>query len=83
MSVSPQQIKAARLLLDWTPERLADEAGVAVGAVSVVEGDDSAISADDMSIVASALEAAGIEFIGSAEGGPGVTLRKDAGSARP
>ena len=79
MSVSRQQIKAARLLLDWTAERLADEAGIEVETVRGVESDDSAVSADDMSLIVTALEAVGIEFIEKDEGGPGVTLRKDAG----
>jgi len=78
--LTPQQSKAARAMLGWSREELADKAGVSAGTVVGFEllGADSKVST--VHKLTRAFEAAGIEFIedgvASLNGGPGLRLRK-------
>lgn len=75
--ISSAQIKAARALLGWTAQELADvsEVGVAtIRRMEVMEGVPSG-NTKTLSAIQAALEEAGIEFIGSPNDSPGVRLR--------
>ena len=69
------QIRAARSLIRWRAEDLAQESSVGVATIrraELAEGPTALTAANDQAIRRT-LEAAGIEFDG---GGPGVRLRK-------
>jgi transcriptional regulator with XRE-family HTH domain len=75
--ISPAQLRAARALLDWTRDDLADKSGVAaVTAIGFEHGrTDPKIST--LYKWRRALEAAGVAFIDETEtDGPGVRLKK-------
>ncbi len=75
--ISVDQCRAARALLDWTAQKLADKAGVGVATVRRYEAGAS-IAEPTMAAIEGALSLAGIAFIGSgepsSEGGEGVRL---------
>jgi transcriptional regulator with XRE-family HTH domain len=71
------QCRAARGLLDWSAQDLADAAHVGVATVRRFEG-GAAIQPQSLSTIRSAFEAAGITFVADGEvsrsGGEGVRL---------
>ena len=74
------QIRAARSLIRWSAQDLAERALLSVATIRRAELTDSETSmtaANDLA-VRRALEAAGVEFIEENGGGPGVRLRKPA-----
>ena len=71
MTITNQQLRAGRALLQWTQERLAQAVGVS--ALSVIRAEDGSMSPVRNRIVA-ALEAAGIEFLQEEDGRIGVRL---------
>ena len=77
LKVSVRQIKAARALLAWSQDRLAEASGVSVPTIKRLEAQDGPIGgrSDTESKIRAALEFAGIEFIVENGGGPGVRLR--------
>jgi transcriptional regulator with XRE-family HTH domain len=67
------QIRAARALLNWSQERLAEEAGVGVTSIRDIESQRRPTDTGVMRQLHQAFENAGVKFIsGAAEGGPGV-----------
>lgn len=83
--ISIAQLRAARALLRWTAQDLADAAGVGVATLrrmEVMEGVPSGQVRTLMAIKA-ALESAGIEFIGTPDDKPGVRLVKPAPAKTP
>ena len=80
MMISVEQIKAARMLLRLSVFELADLAGVSSSTIKRLESltDDTMPRADTASKVQAALEAQGIEFLGSADDSPGVRLHRRA-----
>jgi transcriptional regulator with XRE-family HTH domain len=78
ITLTPAQCRAARGLLAWTQQQLADAAQVGVVTVLQFElGKTRPIRATIAAILA-ALEAAGIVFIDENGGGPGVRLKGSA-----
>jgi transcriptional regulator with XRE-family HTH domain len=74
-TIIPAQIRAARALVNWSQEKLADAAGVALTSVRDLEGEKRASESGTSANVRGALENAGVEFLaGSPDGGPGVRL---------
>ena len=73
-----EQIKAARSLLDWDQKELAIRANVGITTVKRLEARSGVVGGtmDTVVRLKSALEAAGIEFIGDPGDGPGVRLWK-------
>ena len=72
------QIRAARSLVRWRAEDLAQQSAVGVATIrraELAEGETSMTTANDLA-VRHALEAAGVEFIDENGGGPGVRLKK-------
>jgi transcriptional regulator with XRE-family HTH domain len=76
--LTSSQCRAARGLLDWNQQELADRAGVSVVTVRQLEGEVTAPRRSTIAVVRAALEKAGVEFIDENGGGPGVRLRKRA-----
>jgi len=76
--ITGAQIRAARALLRWTAERLADSARVGLSTVRRAEAEDGAppITDANLTMIQITLEKAGIEFIPMNGGGVGVRFRK-------
>ncbi|WP_427026570.1 helix-turn-helix domain-containing protein (plasmid) [Aureimonas ureilytica] len=73
--LTPAHMKAARALLDWTQDRLAQESGLAASTIKRLEnGGLERASLENIDRVSGALSAAGIEFFNGGE--PGVRLRR-------
>lgn len=75
--VSIRQIKAARALLAWSQDHLAETSGVSAPTIKRLEAQDGPLGGrlDTELKIRAALEAAGIEFIDENGGGLGVRLR--------
>lgn len=75
--VSIEQVKAARALLRWSQNDLAEKSGVSIPTVKRLEAATGEIGgrADTIAAIRSALESAGVEFIAENGGGAGVRLR--------
>src|ERR1700736_4433013 len=78
LSITSEQVRAARALLRWEQRDLAEASGVSLPSVKRLETQPGELVAQERTIVElrKALEAAGIEFIAENGGGPGVRLRK-------
>jgi transcriptional regulator with XRE-family HTH domain len=76
LKISSSQIKAARSLLNWSAQDLAEESGVGVATIRRFEGSKGIDSASIKSLnaVKVCFEAAGIEFLGEPQKNPGVML---------
>lgn len=70
------QIRAARTALGWTTSQLADRAGVATRTVLRLEASQGVPGANSSTLhkIQNALEAAGIEFIGTPNDAPGIRI---------
>ncbi len=78
--ITPATCRAARGLVDWTQDRLAQEAGVGITTLRTFEKGVSKPVAQNLAALQRTLETAGIEFIPENGGGVGVRLSK-AGTA--
>jgi transcriptional regulator with XRE-family HTH domain len=76
--ITSDQIRAARALLKWSAEDLANKAGVGIATVRRFELDKGVPSGQVriLGALKATLEAGGIEFIGTPEDRPGVRLNK-------
>jgi transcriptional regulator with XRE-family HTH domain len=74
--ISSRQIKAARALLGWKGQDLADKSGVGVATLRRYEAQDGIPNANKfvLKAIKSCLEEAGIEFSGNPVKSPGVSL---------
>lgn len=72
------QLRAARMSLRLTVHDLARSSAVSVSTIKRAEADDGvpSISARNMLTLKTALEAAGIEFIGSPDDAPGIRIHR-------
>jgi transcriptional regulator with XRE-family HTH domain len=70
------QIRAARAALAWPAQTLAERSGVGLRTIMRLEASDDLLSgrAKTLQDIQSALEAAGIEFIGSPNDRPGIRI---------
>jgi ribosome-binding protein aMBF1 (putative translation factor) len=77
-NITSAQIRAARALLRWSAEELAEKAILGVATIRRAEATDGPIqmTASNLASVRAALENAGVEFIPANGSGPGVRLRK-------
>jgi transcriptional regulator with XRE-family HTH domain len=75
-AITPEQSRAARGLLDWSRDQLAERSGVAKRTLVRFEASEGDTRQSTLAAVRSVLEAAGVEFIAENGGGPGVRLRK-------
>jgi transcriptional regulator with XRE-family HTH domain len=70
------QCRAARGLLAWSQQDLAEAAGIGIVTVHQLEAGTSEPRRATLQVIRSAFEAAGVEFIDENGGGPGVRLKK-------
>jgi ribosome-binding protein aMBF1 (putative translation factor) len=78
VTITPEQVKAARQLLGWSVLKLASCVGVSESAVRLFESGVN-LALLDLDAVRTVVEAAGVEFIAENGEGPGVRLRKRSG----
>jgi transcriptional regulator with XRE-family HTH domain len=74
--MTPAQCRAARALLGITQTKLARLAQLGLSTIVDFERDRRQISPDAAIAIRTALELAGVEFIGEDGGGPGLRLKK-------
>jgi transcriptional regulator with XRE-family HTH domain len=74
--LSPEQCRAARGLLDWTQEELAEKAKVSRSTIRDFENGRHSLHSSTADQVVEALERAGAMLIPPGEAGPGVRLQK-------
>jgi predicted transcriptional regulator len=74
--ILPEQLRAARALLDWSREKLRDESGVTARTLARIEAGEVVPHSSTMNKIRTALEAAGVRFIPSNDDGAGVRLRR-------
>ena len=74
--LTAEQIRMARSALGWSIQNLADQSLVSVRTIKRVENEDGlqSLTSANLKLIRETLEAAGVEFIGSPEDGPGVRL---------
>ena len=74
--VTIQQLRAARGALRWSIETLSKRSDVSVRTIKTIETSDTATIVKDVTIqkLKTALEAAGIEFIGTPTDRPGIRI---------
>ena len=80
--ITPAQCRAARGLIGWSQQDLANKAGVGTVAVHQLESGTSQPRHATLDVVKRAFETAGVEFIDENGGGAGVRLRKPVGTVR-
>ena len=78
LKVSIRQIKAARALVGWSQDDLADKSGISVPTIKRLEAAEGDIRgrAETRAALVVALEKAGVEFIAENGGGAGVRMKK-------
>ena len=82
-AVLSAQVRAARGLLGWSQDQLAEASGVPKRTLARLELDEGAPQRRTVAAIRTALEAAGVEFIAENGGGAGVRLRsRKAGRSR-
>jgi len=74
--IDSAQCRAARGLLAWSQQDLAEAAGVGIVTVHQLEAGTSEPRRATLQVIRNAFEAAGVEFIDENGGGPGVRLRE-------
>ena len=74
--VTPAQCRAARGLLDWSQQELANKARIGVVTVRQLEAGVHEPRRATLDVVRRCFETAGIEFIDENGGGPGARLKK-------
>jgi transcriptional regulator with XRE-family HTH domain len=72
--IDHRQSRAARSLLGWNQQKLADTAGVAMATVQFFETNKRKPIPNNLAAIRSALESAGVDFL-PAKGGRGVGVR--------
>ena len=79
--ITGSQLRAARALVRWSAEDLADRSRVAVTTITHAEAEDGPVSATaaDAQAFRRALEEAGVEFITENGGGVGVRFARRSG----
>lgn len=73
--MTPSQCRAARGLIDWTQDRLGNEAAVSAFTVRNFEAGKTEPMRATLDVIQRAFEKAGIEFIAEDNGGAGVRLK--------
>lgn len=76
--ITSNQIRAARAMLRWSSARLAEVSGVGQATIKRIELAEGVPSSNVRTLEAlkKALEAAGVEFIGTPDHCPGVRLHR-------
>ncbi len=74
--ITPRQIRAARALLDWSQQQLADKAIISLNALARLERGVVDPRMSTLDAVEKALIRAGVEFIPAGDKGEGVRLTR-------
>ena len=76
--VTGNQLRIARFALRWSVQQLSENTGVPLRTVKRVEAEDGIPSTNATTIhtLQTALEDAGIEFIGTPDDAPGIRIHK-------
>jgi transcriptional regulator with XRE-family HTH domain len=74
MSLTPEQSRAARGLLDWSQAQLASQSNLSESTVRDFEKGRRIPSVNNLAAIQKALEAAGVEFTNGDQ--PGVRLKR-------
>ena len=77
--ITGMQVRAAKALLNWSGLDLSQRAGVGLSTVRRIESCDGLLMTASIKVLQAiqvALEAGGVEFIGTPEDRPGVRLKK-------
>ena len=74
--ITPGEIRAARAMLGWTRQNLADRAVVALNSVIRLERGLVDSRTSTLSAVQKALQKAGIEFLSLTENGEGIRMKR-------
>ena len=75
--ITPPQCRAARALIDWSQQRLAEESNVGNATIRNFESGKSVPQRATMDVLKRAFESAGVTFLAEGDvttGGPGVRL---------
>ena len=75
--LTSEQIRAAKAMLRWSGDQLAQKAGVSLSSIRRVEASEGVPEGQNIKtlmVIQQALESAGIEFIGTPDDRPGVRL---------
>lgn len=77
-TVTGLQIRSARFALRWSVQKLAELSRVSSSTIKRIELDDGIPNATSANLAAlsATLEAAGIEFIGAPDDGPGIRVHR-------
>jgi predicted transcriptional regulator len=73
--ITPRQIRAARALLGWSQQQLADKAIVSLNAVTRLEKGKVDSRVSTINAIEKTLIKAGVEFLPPGEKGEGVRMR--------
>lgn len=76
--ITGAQVRAAKALIGWSGNDLAEKAGVGLSTIRRIEGCDGlleAASIKTLQAIQKALELGGVEFLGTPEDNPGVRLK--------
>ena len=75
--ITGAQVRAAKALIRWSGSDLAEKADVGLSSIRRIEAFEGVpeSSVKVLNAIQKALEAAGVEFLGSPEDGPGVRLK--------
>ena len=76
MTITPEQCRAGRALLNWSQDRLVAEAGMGRATLTDFESSKREPYARTLKRIRTALEKAGVIFVAENGEGPGVRLRK-------
>ena len=78
LKVSIRQIKAARALVGWSQDDLANRSGLSIPTIKRLEAAEGEIGGreETREAIVGALQEGGIQFIDENGGGPGVRLAK-------
>ena len=75
LMITPRQIRAARALLGWSQQQLADKAIVSMNAVTRLEKGTVDSRSSTIIAIQKALTKAGVEFLPADQKGEGVRLK--------
>ena len=73
--ITSAQCRAARALLAWSQQDLADKSRVGIVTIHQLEAGTSQPRRSTVEVIRRALDVAGVEFIEENGGGPGVRLK--------
>lgn len=76
-AITAAQSRAARALINWSRDKLAEAGGVPVRTVADFELENTRPRAATVAAIRTALETAGVIFVDENGHGPGVRLRKE------